>query len=45
MNFYAYTMSFKYNQMGYGATLVFAILVVIIAVVLLMTNVFKVQFH
>ena len=45
MNYYAYTMAFKYNQMGYGAALVFAILVVIIVVVVLMTKVFKVQFH
>ena len=43
MNYYAYTTTFKYGQMGYGATLVFAILLIIILVVLLMTKILKVR--
>ena len=43
MNYYAFTTTFAYNQMGYGATLVFAILLIIILIVLFMTKVVKVN--
>jgi multiple sugar transport system permease protein len=41
MNYYAYATSFQYNKMGYGATLVCAILLIIILVVFLMTRLGK----
>ena len=43
MNYYAFTTTFAYNQMGYGAALVFAILLIIILIVLFMTKVVKVN--
>jgi multiple sugar transport system permease protein len=41
MNYYAYTTTFKYGQIGYGSTLVFAILLVVLLVVSLMMNVLR----
>ena len=43
MNYYAFTTTFSYNQMGYGATLVFAILLIIILIVLFMPKVVRVN--